>query len=420
MSPQKKAWVSTSNSFPGVPVYRTCVICDSCSCRTSTQRLRAYRWCSRAALCSYFRSSQGTPLGSKSAPRATQPPLPRSHIPAKSISRNIRQLTFGGESAEAYFSADDKYLTFQHQGQFYDPRTHAPVGPNIPCDQIYTMPVPPAGRIRNALAPPKMLSNGQGRTTCSYFFPSGDRILYSSTFAASPACPPPPDYSHGYVWPIYDTYTIYTAKPDGSDIRPLSKAPGYNAESTITRDGKHIVFTSTRNGDLDIFTMDADGSNVKQLTHELGYDGGPFWSYDGKKIVYRAEHPETPAQIKDYKDLYARGLIRPGNLELWVMNADGSNKHQVTHNGAANFAPYWLPDGKRIVFASNLGNTKDPAGFDLYLINEDGTGLERITTYPGFDAFPMFSSDGKRLVWASNRNGREPHETNIFIADWVE
>ena len=334
---------------------------------------------------------------------------------------NVRQLTFGGTNAEAYFSADDRFLTFQHQGQFYDPATHANMGPAIPCDQIYTMRVPaPDEGGWSEFSEARMLSNGKGRTTCSYFFPASDRILYSSTFAAGDACPPPPDYSHGYVWPIYDTYSIYTAKRDGSDIHPLSMAPGYNAESTITRDGKHIVFTSTRNGDIDIYTMDADGSNVKQLTHELGYDGGPFWSYDGKKIVYRAEHPKTPEQVKDYKDLLARGLIRPGNLELWVMNADGSDKRQVTHNGAANFGPYWLPDGKRIIFASNMSDTKDPSGFDLYLINEDGTGLERITYYPGFDAFPMFSSDGKKLVWSSNRNGRAPHETNIFLADWVE
>ena len=335
-------------------------------------------------------------------------------FPGEKHLANVRQLTFGGQNAEAYFSVDDKYLSFQHQGQFYDPQTGAPTGPNVPCDQIYTMSVA-ANSLNHAT---RMLSNGKGRTTCSYYFPNGERILYSSTFAASDACPPPPDYSKGYVWPIYNTYTIYTAKTDGSDIRALSNAPGYNAESTITRDGKHIVFTSTRNGDLDIYTMDADGSHVKQLTHELGYDGGPFWSYDGKKIVYRAEHPNTPEQIKDYTDLRSRGLIRPGNLELWVMNADGSNKHQVTHNGAANFGPYWLPDGKRIIFASNVDNTKDPAGFDLYIVNEDGTGLERITYYPGFDAFPMFSSDGKHLVWASNRNGRAAHETNLFIADW--
>ena len=339
---------------------------------------------------------------------------------------NVRQITFGGQSAEAYFSADDKYLIFQHNGQFYDSRTKAPAGPNISCDQMYTISLAaPSGNAVNPApgvkpAQPKMISNGQGRTTCGYFFPSGNRVLYSSTFGATPVCPPPPDYSQGYVWPIYNTYTIYTAKPDGSDTRPLSQASAYNAESTITRDGKHIVFTSTRNGDIDIYTMDADGSNVKQLTHELGYDGGPFWSYDGKKIVYRAEHPKTPEQVKDYKDLLARGLIRPGNLELWVMNADGSDKRQVTHNGAANFGPYWLPDGKRIIFASNMSDTKDPSGFDLYLINEDGTGLERITYYPGFDAFPMFSSDGKKLVWSSNRNGRAPHETNIFLADWVE
>ncbi len=335
------------------------------------------------------------------SPASASPLLPeeQKHL------RNARQLTFGGQNAEAYFSLDDKQLIFQHQGA------------DVPCDQIYTMAVDPA----DGKPPvPKLVSTGKGRTTCSYFFPSGDRILFSSTHATSADCPPKPDYSHGYVWPIYNSYQIYTAKPDGSDLKQLTHAAGYNAEATITRDGKHIVFTSTRNGDLDIYTMDADGSNVKQLTNELGYDGGPFWSYDGTKIVYRAEHPKTPDQVKDYKDLFAAGLIRPGNLELWVMNADGSNKHQVTHNGAANFAPYWLPDGKRIIFASNQADPKNGRDFDLYVINEDGTGQERITFHPDFDGFPMFTSTGKRLVWASNRNGKVPHETNIFIADWVD
>ncbi len=319
--------------------------------------------------------------------------------------RNIRQLTFGGQNAEAYFSADDKMLSFQHQGE------------GVPCDQIYIMPVDtPDGKP----ATPKMVSTGRGRTTCSYIFPSSDRILYSSTQAGSPECPPKPDYSHGYVWPIYSNYKIYTAKLDGSDLRLLTNSPGYNAEATITRDGKKIVFTATRSGDLDIYTMDADGRNVKQLTHELGYDGGPFWSYDGKKIVYRAEHPKTPQEIADYHDLYVKGLIRPGNLEIWVMDADGNNKRQVTNNGAANFAPFFFPDGKRIIFASNMNDPKNGRDFDLYVINIDGTGMERITYSPDFDSFPMFSSDGKRLVWASNRNGKAPHETNIFIADWVE
>lgn len=326
-------------------------------------------------------------------------------LPQEKHLRNVRQLTFGGQNAEAYFSADDKYLIFQHQGE------------GVPCDQIYTIPVnTPDGKP----ATPKLVSTGKGRTTCSYFFPSGDRILFSSTHAASPECPPKPDYSKGYVWPIYDTYDIYTAKPDGNDLKRLTNSPGYDAEATITRDGKKIVFTSMRNGDLDIYTMNADGSNVKQLTHELGYDGGPFWSYDGKKIVYRAEHPKTPQEIDDYKQLLAEGKIRPGNLEIWVMDADGSHKRQVTHNGAANFAPYFTPDGKRIIFASNMADPKNGRDFDLYIINLDGTGLERVTYYPDFDSFPMFSSDGKKLVWASNRNGKEPHETNIFIADWMD
>ena len=326
-------------------------------------------------------------------------------LPEEKHLKNVRQLTFGGQNAEAYFSLDDKMLIFQHQGT------------GVPCDQIYTMPVDTAD---GKPATPKLVSTGKGRTTCGYFFPAGDRILFSSTHAASAECPPKPDYSHGYVWPIYNTYQIYTAKPDGSELKQLTNAPGYNAEATISRDGKRIVFTSTRNGDLDIYTMNADGSGVKQLTQELGYDGGPFWSYDGKKIVYRAEHPKTPEQIAGYKDLLSKNLIRPGNLEIWVMDADGANKHQVTFNGAANFAPYWHPDGKRIIFASNVADPKNGRDFDLYLIDEDGSGQVRITYHPDFDAFPMFTSDGKKLIWASNRNGTQPHETNIFLADWVE
>jgi len=326
-------------------------------------------------------------------------------LPGEKHLRNVRQLTFGGQNAEAYFSSDDRQLIFQHQSA------------DVPCDQIYTIPVDtPDGKP----AQPKLVSTGKGRTTCSYFFPAGDKILFSSTHGASPECPPKPDYSKGYVWPIYATYDIYTAKPNGSDLHPLTQTPGYDAEATISRDGKTIVFTSTRNGDLDIYAMDADGRHVRQLTHELGYDGGPFLSYDGKKVVYRAEHPKTPQEVADYKALLAQGLIRPGNLEIWVMDVDGKNKHQVTHNGAANFAPYFFPDGKRIIFASNMADPQNGRDFDLYVVNLDGTGLERITFYPDFDSFPMFTSDGKRLVWASNRNGTAPHETNIFIADWTD
>jgi TolB protein len=312
--------------------------------------------------------------------------------------RNIKQLTFGGENAEAYFSADGKQLIFQSTR---DGRQ---------CDQIYTMNVD-GSNVR-------IISTGNGRTTCSYFFPNGRRVLYSSTHLGARECPPRPDFSQGYVWAVYPTFDIFTARPDGSDLKQLTDTPGYDAETTISPSGK-LVFTSMRDGDLDIYTMDSNGKHVRRLTDELGYDGGPFWSYDGKQIVYRAHHPKTEKDKADYQSLLKQNLIRPTSLEIWVMNADGSSKRQVTHNGKANFAPYFFPDGKRIIFASNMF---DPKGrdFDLYKINVDGSGLERITFNETFDGFPMFSPDGKKLVFASNRNAKTRGDTNVFIADWVE
>jgi len=320
-------------------------------------------------------------------------------VPGEKHLRNIRQLTFGGENAEAYFSADDKQLIFQSTREGHE------------CDQIYTMNVDGSNV--------KLISTGQGRTTCSYFFPNGKRILYSSTHLGAKECPPRPDFSKGYVWAIYPAFDVFTARPDGSRLKRLTNTSGYDAESTITRDGKKIVFTSMRDGDLDIYTMDANGRNVKRLTTELGYDGGPFWSYDGKQIVYRANHPQTEKEKTDYQTLLKSNLIRPTTLDIWVMDADGSNKRQVTRNGKASFAPYFFPDGKRIIFASNMN---DPKGrnFDLFTVNVDGTGLEQITFNDTFDGFPMFSGDGKKLVFASNRHGKAQGETNVFIADWVD
>lgn len=319
-------------------------------------------------------------------------------LPQEKHLKNIRQLTFGGENAEAYFSVDGKKLIFQSTRDGHE------------CDQIYEMNIDGSGV--------RMLSNGRGRCTCSYYFPDGKRILYSSTYLGGAACPPRPDFSQGYVWAVYPTYDVFTADPDGSNLKQLTKTPGYDAESTISRDGKKIVFTSMRDGDLDIYTMNPDGSNVKKLTTELGYDGGPFFSYDGKWIVYRAYHPVTEKDQEDYKRLLKQYLIRPTTLDLWVMKTDGSGKKQVTHNNAANFGPYFFPDGKRIIFASNMD---DPKGrnFDLYMVNVDGTGLERITFNPTFDGFPMFNTDGTKLVFASNRHDAKPGETNVFIADWV-
>jgi TolB protein len=319
-------------------------------------------------------------------------------LPAEKHLRNVRQLTFGGENAEAYFNGDGRQLIFQSKRDGRE------------CDQIYTMSANGSDV--------RMISTGGGRTTCSYFFPHKPRVLYSSTHMASSQCPPRPDYSRGYVWPIYSSYDIFTARPDGSDLKRLTSTPGYDAEATISTDGRKIVFTSMRDGDLDIYTMDADGKNVRRLTTELGYDGGPFFSADGKQIVYRAFHPQKPEEIARYKQKLTENLIEPTVFEIWVMNADGTNKRQVTNLKAASFAPYFFPDGTRIIFASNVN---DPKGrnFDLYMVKTDGSGLEQITFNETFDGFPMFSPDGKKLVFASNRNGKVRGETNVFIADWM-
>jgi Tol biopolymer transport system component len=313
--------------------------------------------------------------------------------------RNVKQLSFGGQNAEAYFSADGKKLIFQSTRD------------DLKCDQIFTMNIDGSDV--------HMVSTGKGRTTCSYFFPNGTKILYSSTHLGSADCPPRPDFSKGYVWAVYPSYDIFVANPDGSDLKQLTTTPGYDAEATFSIDGKKIVFTSLRNGDLDIYSMDANGSNVKQLTHELGYDGGPFYSPDGQWIVYRAYHPKSEKEIAEYKELLGQNLIRPTSLELWIMKADGSEKRQITNLGAASFGPSFLPDGKTLIFSTNVGSTGGMGNFELYTIKVDGSGLERITDSEGFDGFPVFSPDGTKLVWASNRNAKAPHETNIFIADWV-
>ncbi|MDT5268017.1 MAG: hypothetical protein QOH49_203 [Acidobacteriota bacterium] len=320
-------------------------------------------------------------------------------LPSEKRLRNVRQLTNGGENAEAYFSGEGGRLIFQSKRD------------GAECDQIYTM--------RADGSDVRMVSTGKGRTTCSYFFPRGRRILYSSTHLSDAKCPTPPDYSRGYVWAVYPSYDIFTAREDGSDVKQLTNSPGYDAEATMSVDGKRIVFTSMRDGDLDIYTMDADGRNVKRLTNELGYDGGPFFSRDGKMIVFRANHPKTPEQVERYKKLLAENLIEPNALEIWVMNADGSNKRQVTNLGVASFAPYFLPDGKRIIFSSNHPSIRS-RDFNLFVVNVDGTGLEQVTFNDTFDGFPMFSPDGRKLVFASNRHATARGDTNVFIADWVE
>jgi TolB protein len=309
---------------------------------------------------------------------------------------NIRQLTFEGDNAEAYFSADGRSITFQSS------RT------GRSCDQQYVMHADGSHIVR--------ISNGVGKTTCGYFFDGDRRVFFASTHETAPECPPRPDYSRGYVWRL-DDYDIYSTTADGRDLRRLTSSPGYDAEGTLSPDGRRIAFTSVRDGDLDIYTMNVDGSDVRRLTTELGYDGGPFWSHDGTKIVYRASHPQTPEDQAEYRQLLVQNLVRPTRMELWIMNADGSGQHQITNLGGANFAPYFTPDDRRIIFASNHTEPRS-RNFDLYLVNLDGTGLEQVTTSTEFDSFPMFSPDGHKLVWASNRRATAAGSTNIFIADW--
>ena len=343
-------------------------------------------------------SSAGTPsretsvatAGSASVAVAVQAEPGETHL------TNIRRLTNGGENAEAYFSHDGRWLTFQSTR---DGRT---------CDQQYVMRTDGSSLHR--------ISNGEGKTTCGYFFDGDRKLFFASTHANGAACPARPDPSQGYVWGL-DKFDIYTVDPNGSNLRRLTNYNVYTAEGTLSPDGKTIVFTSLKDGDLDIYTMNVDGTGIKRLTTAPGYDGGPFFSPDGKKIVYRAYHPTDSTELRTYRDLLRQEMVRPNKMEIWVMNADGSDQQRITNLGGANFAPFFTPDGRRIIFSSNHKNPRS-RNFDLYLVNLDGSGLEQVTTNGDFDGFPQFSPDGRQLVWASNRFDAKPGETNIFIADW--
>jgi len=318
--------------------------------------------------------------------------------PRETHLRHVKQLTFGGQNAEAYFSYDGQRLIFMS------------TRPPYQCDQIFIMSTD-GSNVR-------LESTGKGRTTCGYFYPDGKHVLYSSTHAAGDACPPRPDYSHGYVWAVYSSYQMYYATDDGKIVKSLTAGPGYNAEATLSADGKKIVFTSSRDGDLDIYTMNADGTDVRRLTNTPGYDGGPFFSPDGQWIVYRAHHPATEEEIAREKTLLEQDLVAPNEMDLYLMRADGSDQRQITKLGGASFAPSFFPDSKRILFASNYEHPGS-SQFELYAVNRDGSGFERVTFVGGFNTFPQFSPDGKKLVFVSNRNAKAPHEINVFLADWV-
>ena len=342
-------------------------------------------------------SDPAAPAASGSAPAApaTHAPGP-VELPAERHLHGVRKLTSGGENAEAYWSCDGSRLVYQSRHE-------------RPCDDIWIMG-------SDGSSPRRIAADGAH--TCGFFLKGDARVLFSSTMQTSNDCPPPPDRSHGYAWAIRPDYDIYTALPDGSDVKRLTDAPGYDAESTVGPDGR-IVFTSTRDGDLDVYVMQPDGTGVRRLTHALGYDGGPVFSPDGTKIAYRADHPTEPAAAAEYSSLLASGVVRPSRLEIWIMDADGAHQHPITSLGHAAFAPTFTPDGRRILFASNHA---DPKGrdFDLYLVGIDGGPVERVTFNETFDGFPMFSPDGKRLAFCSNRGNTTDGETNVFVADWIE
>jgi Tol biopolymer transport system component len=319
--------------------------------------------------------------------------------------RHLKQLTFGGDNAEAYFSFDSKELVFQAANPAW----------NVPCDQIFTMPITGYSGQQ-----PTLVSTGKGRTTCSYFMPGNKTMLYASTHLGSESCPEAPRVINGkYVWAIFADFDIFVADRKGKILKQLTNMPGYDAEATVSPDGKKIVFTSMRSGDLELYTMNLDGSDVRQVTNQLGYDGGAFFSPDSKQLVFRASRPTTTEEQTTYKQLLQQGLVQPSSMEIYVCNVDGSNLRQVTKLGGANWAPYFHPSGKTILFSSNH-HTQSGRQFNIFSVQLDGTGLEQITFDNTFDAFPMFSPDGKLLVFSSNRKNGGTRSTNIFIAEWVK
>lgn len=316
-------------------------------------------------------------------------------------------LTRGGDNAEAYFSYDGKYACFQSNNPKW----------GLECDQIFNLDLNKAAQ--DTTYKPDRISSGKGRTTCSYYLKDNKHILYASTHQGGDDCPPAPETKGKYLWAVYNTFDIYVANLKGEITSQLTNSKGYDAEATVSPQGDKIVFTSDRSGDLELWTMDIDGKNQKQITFGLGYDGGAFFSPDGKKLVFRASRPTTEQDVKEYKELLAQGLVAPTNMEIYTCNVDGSNLKQITSLGKANWAPFYHPSGKKIVFSSNHHSAKG-YDFQLFMINEDGTGLEQITTESIFNAFPMFSPDGKKLIFSSNRDNGGTRDTNLFIADWAD
>jgi len=329
------------------------------------------------------------------------------HYEGEDHLENIHQLTYGGDNAEAYWSYDDSKLVFQATNKNW----------GTSCDQIYI--INTDAKLDSTPAP-KMISTGNGRTTCSFFMPGDTTIIYASTHLLHDSCPPVPEKTPGvYVWPLYPEFDIFISDLEGNIVTQLTDEPGYDAEATVSPTGDKIVFTSTRSGDIELYVCDLDGSNLVQVTNELGYDGGAFFSPDGTRLVYRTSRPKTDEEVKLYKDLLADHKVQPSDMEIYTCNIDGTDHQKVTDLGGANWAPYFHPSGEKIIFCSNH-HSEEGFPFNLFMINIDGTGLEQITFDTAFDSFPMFSRDGKQIVFSSNRHNGRTRDTNMFIADWKD
>ena len=311
--------------------------------------------------------------------------------------RNIRQVTFGFPRAgEGYFSPDGKEIVYQAY----------PIG--YPFYQIYTQ--------RLDEKKPRRISPGRGRTTCSYFSPDGKLILFASAHTN-------PDLerielearrreaaggARRYEWSFDPYMDIYVCRRDGTGLRRLTDAPGYDAEGSYSSDGKKIVFTSTRDGDPDLYVMDADGSNVRQLTNAPGYDGGPFFSPDNRWVIFRSDRQKEHM------------------LQLYAVSADGKHEVQLTDDlETINWAPYFHPSGRYIIWArADYSRGPRLANFDLFTMEIDydadefrGGQVTRITYHPKADVLPVFSPDGKKLMWTSTRT--QDGSSQLWIADWL-
>jgi dipeptidyl aminopeptidase/acylaminoacyl peptidase len=347
-------------------------------------------------------------------------------FPSEHYFRNARMLTRGGDNAEAYWNNASNSLIFQSNNPAW----------GLACDQIFVLDSTHLGinlfndskseqtadnrRIRTSQNP-VMVSTGKGRTTCAYFVPGDQRVVWASTHAVQDSCPPPPAPrpDRKYLWSIDAAYDIYLSDLQGGQLETLVMAPGYDAEATFSPDGRWMVFTSTRDGDLDLYLMSWPDRKITRVTKEPGYDGGAFFSPDSKQLIFRASRPQTPEELAEYRQLLSEGLVAPTRMELFTCYLDGTGLRQITSLGGANWAPYFHPDGRRIIFSSNH-HSKRGFPFNLFMVNLDGTGLEQITFDRTFDSFPMFSPDGRRLVFASNRCNGGTRDTNLILVDWVE